>query len=35
MGDEFSAQYAGFGEVQTAYADFIKLAMGKHLSNST
>ncbi|KAG1830267.1 hypothetical protein DFJ58DRAFT_848501 [Suillus subalutaceus] len=27
MGVEFSGQYAGFGEVQTAYADFIKLAM--------
>ncbi|KAG1868448.1 hypothetical protein F4604DRAFT_1682372 [Suillus subluteus] len=27
MGDEFSAEYTGFSEVQTAYASFIKLAL--------
>ncbi|KAG1749260.1 hypothetical protein EDB19DRAFT_1904772 [Suillus lakei] len=27
IGSEFSAQYTGFGEVQTAYADFVKLAL--------
>ncbi|KAG1852203.1 hypothetical protein F4604DRAFT_1686692 [Suillus subluteus] len=27
-GDEFSAEYAGFSEVQAAYANFVKLALG-------
>ncbi|KAG2343654.1 hypothetical protein BDR05DRAFT_948085 [Suillus weaverae] len=27
IGSEFSAQYTGFGEVQTAYTDFVKLAL--------
>ncbi|KAG1775599.1 hypothetical protein EV702DRAFT_1046726 [Suillus placidus] len=27
MGDEFSAEYSGFSKVQTAYADFVKLAL--------
>ncbi|KAG2107219.1 uncharacterized protein F5147DRAFT_774438 [Suillus discolor] len=27
MGDEFLAEYAGFSEVQTAYANFVKLAL--------
>lgn len=32
MGNEFLAEYAGFSEVQAAYANFVKLALGKHLS---
>ncbi|KAG1720606.1 uncharacterized protein EDB91DRAFT_1256903 [Suillus paluster] len=27
VGSEFSVQYTGFGEVQTAYTDFVKLAL--------